>query len=75
MIDFTFTQEQNDFRKQVAEFVEAKFAPKVKEMEQNKTADKEVVEAIKEAKLTGIFIPKEYGGLGLGYVARQRSKM
>ena len=70
MIDFTFTQEQNDFRKQVAEFVEAKIAPKVKDMEKNKGADKEVVEAIKEAKLTGIFIPKEYGGLGLGYVAR-----
>ena len=43
MIDFTFTQEQEDFRKQVADFTASKIAPKAKEMEQNKTADKEVV--------------------------------
>ncbi len=36
MIDFTFTQEQEEFRKQVQDFVQSKVAPKVKEMEETK---------------------------------------
>lgn len=70
MIDFTFTQEQEEFREQVKAFTQSKIAPRVKDMEQNKGADKEIVDVLKESKLTGIFIPKVYGGLGLGYVAR-----
>ncbi|WP_022669656.1 acyl-CoA dehydrogenase family protein [Hippea alviniae] len=70
MIDFTFTEEQEIFRKKVAEFTEKKIKPKVREMEEKKVALPEVVEALKDEKLTGIFIPKEYNGLGLGYTER-----
>jgi len=70
MIDFTFTQEQEEFRKQIQDFVQSKVAPKVKEMEETKSVNADVLQALKDAKLMGITIPKEYGGLGLGYVAR-----
>jgi alkylation response protein AidB-like acyl-CoA dehydrogenase len=70
MIDFTFTPEQEDFRKTAAEFAALNITPKVKQMEQNRLVDKEIVETIKKAGLTGIFIPKEYSGLGLGYTER-----
>ncbi len=70
MVDFTFTEEQESFRRQMENFVKDKIAPKVKEMEETKSVNAEVLQALKDAKLMGITIPKEYGGLGLGYVAR-----
>ncbi len=70
MIDFTFTEEQEMFRKAACEFAETKVAPHVAEMEKEGEVSQEVVKALGEAEMMAITIPEEYGGLGLGYTAR-----
>lgn len=70
MIDFTFTEEQEMFRKAAREFTETKVAPKVAEMEETGKANPEVIKAMAEAEMMALTIPEEYGGLGLGYTAR-----
>jgi len=70
MIDFTFTEEQEMFRKAAREFAETKVAPQVGEMEKTGEVSQDVVNALGEAEMMAITIPEEYGGLGLGYTAR-----
>ncbi len=70
MIDFTFTEEQELFRKAAREFAETKIAPLVPEMENSWQAYEKPVKALAEAEMMAITIPEEYGGLGLGYTAR-----
>ena len=70
MLDFTFTEEQEMFRKAAREFAETKVAPKVPEMEKTGEVNPEVVKALGEAEMMALTIPEEYGGLGLGFVAR-----
>lgn len=70
MIDFTFTEEQEMFRKAAREFAEAKVAPYVDEMEKTGEVSEEVIRALGEAEMMALTIPEEYGGLGLGYTAR-----
>jgi alkylation response protein AidB-like acyl-CoA dehydrogenase len=70
MIDFTFTEEQEMFRKAAREFAETKLAPEVAGMEKSAEVSDVVVKAMAEAELMAITIPEEYGGLGLGYTER-----
>ncbi|HEY72088.1 MAG: acyl-CoA dehydrogenase [Chloroflexi bacterium] len=70
MIDFTFTEEQELFRQAAREFAETKIAPKVPDMEETAEVCDDVIEALGEAEMMALTIPEEYGGLGLGYVAR-----
>jgi alkylation response protein AidB-like acyl-CoA dehydrogenase len=70
MIDFTFTEEQEMFRKAAREFAETQIAPKVAEMEKTGEVSEDVVKALGAAEMMAITIPEEYGGLGLGYTAR-----
>lgn len=70
MIDFTFTEEQDMFRKAAREFAETMVAPRVAIMEDTGEVDQEVVKALGEAEMMALTIPEEFGGLGLGYTAR-----
>ena len=70
MIDFTFTEEQEMFRKAAREVAETKIAPHVAEMEKTGEVIDGVVKALAEAEMMAITIPEEYGGLGLGYSER-----
>ncbi|MCP4691293.1 MAG: acyl-CoA dehydrogenase [Desulfobacterales bacterium] len=70
MIDFSFTEEQEMFRKAAREFAETRVAPHVEEMEKTGEVSREVVKALGEAEMMALTIPEEYGGLGLGYTAR-----
>jgi len=70
MIDFTFTEEQEMFRKAAREVAENMIAPKVAEMEETGEVSDDVVKALAEAEMMAITIPEEYGGLGLGYTER-----
>jgi len=70
MVDFTFTEEQEMFRKAAREFAETVVAPKVDEMEETGQVSQEIVKALAEAELLGIIVPEEYGGLGLGHITR-----
>lgn len=70
MIDFTFTEEQEMFRKAAREFAETKVAPYLAEMEKEGEVVQEVVKSLSEAEMMALTIGEEYGGLGLGYTAR-----
>ena len=70
MIDFTFTEEQEMFRKAAREFAENRVAPFVPEMEKTCKVPPDLVKALAEAEMLAITIPEEYGGLGLGFMAR-----
>jgi alkylation response protein AidB-like acyl-CoA dehydrogenase len=70
MIDFTFTEEQEMFRKAAREFAETQIAPLVDEMEKTGEVSDTAVKALGEAEMMALTIPEEYGGLGLGYIAR-----
>jgi alkylation response protein AidB-like acyl-CoA dehydrogenase len=70
MIDFTFTEEQDMFRKAAREFAETQVAPRVAEMEETGEVSDAVVKAMAEAEMMALTIPEDYGGLGLGYTAR-----
>lgn len=70
MIDFTFTEEQEMFRKAAREFAETKVAPHVAEMEKEGEVSKAIVTALGESEMMALTIGEEYGGLGLGYTAR-----
>ena len=70
MIDFTFTEEQGMFRKAAREFAENRVAPFVPEMEKTGKVPAGLVKALAEAEMLAITVPEEYGGLGLGFVAR-----
>lgn len=70
MIDFTFTEEQDMFRKAAREFAETKVAPRIPEMEKTGKATDAAVKDLADAEMMSLTIPEEYGGLGLGYTAR-----
>ena len=70
MIDFTFTEEQELFRKAAREFAETKIAPLVPNMEENSTDWDPAIKALGDAEMMAINIPEQYGGLGLGYMER-----
>jgi alkylation response protein AidB-like acyl-CoA dehydrogenase len=70
MIDFTFSEEQNLFRKAAREFAETEIAPHVPKMEETGRNWEPVINALGKGEMMAITIPEAYGGLGLGYVAR-----
>ncbi len=70
MIDFTFTEEQEMFRKAAREFAENQVAPRVAEMEAAGKVSEAVVRALAEAEMMALTVPEPFGGLGLGYTAR-----
>ena len=70
MIDFTFSEEQEFFRKAAREFAETQIAPLVPEMDGNSEIWDPAIKALCDAEMMAITIPEEYGGLGLGYVER-----
>ena len=70
MIDFTFTEEQEMFRKAAREFAETQVAPRVAEMEASGKVSVAVVRALAEAEMMALTVPEPFGGLGLGYTTR-----
>ena len=70
MIDFTFTEEQEMFRKMARDFAENMVAPHVAKMEETGDVNDDVIRALAEAEMMAITIPEEYDGLGMGYTAR-----
>lgn len=67
---FQFTEEQEMLRKAVREFVEAEIAPHAAEWDEKEYCPVELFPKMGEMGITGIFVPEEYGGVGLGHVER-----
>ena len=67
-MDFEYTPEQIQLRREVREFAAAEIAPHVMEWDENQTFPLEVVKKLGQLGYMGAIFPEEYGGAGLGYV-------
>lgn len=57
-------------RKSVREFAEAEIMPRVASMDETGKAPVDLVQKMAELGFTGVLVPKEYGGLGMGMTER-----
>jgi alkylation response protein AidB-like acyl-CoA dehydrogenase len=67
-VDFEYTPEQIQLRREVREFAMAEIAPHVMEWDEAQTFPLEVIRKLGELGYMGAIFPEEYGGAGLGYV-------
>lgn len=65
-MDFEFTNRQKQIRLAAREFAEGELAPIGKECEAKGEFPKEIIKKAAQLGFIGVFIKKEYGGLGLG---------
>ncbi|MDE3197088.1 MAG: acyl-CoA dehydrogenase family protein, partial [Acidobacteriota bacterium] len=67
-MDFEYTPEQKQLRREVREFAAAEIAPHVMEWDEAQTFPLEVIKKLGRLGYMGSIFPEEYGGAGLGYV-------
>ncbi len=67
-MDFEYTPEQIQLRREVRDFAAAEIAPHVKDWDEAQTFPLEVVHKLGKLGYMGAIFPEEYGGAGLGYV-------
>jgi acyl-CoA dehydrogenase len=67
-LDFTFTEEQELFRKTIREFMAKNITPKKKELLQARVMTPELHKAFTSMGLYGLMLPEEYGGSNSDYV-------
>ncbi len=66
MIDFTLTEEQEEYRKLAREFAQSEIAPKAAHHDETGEFPMEIARKAWDTGLMNTHIPEEYGGLGLG---------
>lgn len=67
-MDFLFNEDQILLRDSVREFALKEIAPRVKEMDEKKEIQVDLLKKIAEMGYLGIIFPLEYGGAGLSYI-------
>ncbi len=67
-LDFNLTDEQEAIRRSVREFAEAEIRPHVAEWDEKQFFPKDLFPKMGQLGLTGVIVPEEFGGAGLGYV-------
>jgi acyl-CoA dehydrogenase len=67
-LEFTFTEEQELFRRTIRELMAKAVAPRKKELLEARICTPDVHKALAGAGLTGLLIPTEYGGSESDYV-------
>ena len=68
IVDFDYTPEQIQLRREVRDFAAAEIAPHVMEWDEAQTFPLEVIKKLGQLGYMGAIFPEEYGGAGLGYV-------
>ncbi|GAA5064978.1 acyl-CoA dehydrogenase family protein [Nocardia callitridis] len=68
-MDFTFDEQQRDFRSTLRAFVDKEIVPVANEYERSGRYPTEIVAKMKQMGLFGITTPEEYGGLDLDKVS------
>jgi alkylation response protein AidB-like acyl-CoA dehydrogenase len=68
-MDFSLTEEQQDFRDALRRFVDREIVPVASEWERTGRYPTEIVEHLRAMGLFGITTPEEYGGLALDMVS------
>jgi alkylation response protein AidB-like acyl-CoA dehydrogenase len=69
-MDFKFSEREEMLRKAVREFAENELPPRMEAMEDTGEFPVDLLKPMAELGITGVLTPQEYGGVGLGYVAR-----
>lgn len=67
-MEFELTADQHSLRDTVREFAETEIGPKAIEFDQQEEFPVEILDKLGERRLTGLTLPKEYGGRGEGLV-------
>ncbi len=67
-MDFEYTPEQLQLRREVRDFATTEIAPHVLEWDEAQTFPMQVVKKLGKLGYLGAIFPEEYGGAGLGYV-------
>src|ERR1700744_2952564 len=67
-VDFEYTPEQKQLRREVREFAAAEIAPHVMEWDEAQTFPLAVIRKLGQLGYLGSIFPEEYGGAGIGYV-------
>ncbi|MBU7013330.1 MAG: acyl-CoA dehydrogenase family protein [Theionarchaea archaeon] len=66
MNDVFFTEEENAFRKELREFIDAEIAPHARDIEENNRYPRDLIKKMGDAGYLAVFHPPEYGGSGKG---------
>ncbi len=66
MNDIFFTEEENAFRKELQEFIEAEITPHARDIENNNRYPRDLIKKMGDARYLAVFHPPEYGGSGKG---------
>jgi len=69
-MDFKFSEKEEMLRRAVREFAENEVPPKMDAMEETGEFPMELLKPMAQVGITGIITPTEYGGVGMGYLAR-----
>ena len=69
MINFELTEEHQQLRQTVREFVAGEVAPYIKEWDEKQHFEKSIFGKMGELGLLGVCIPEEYGGAGFDYIS------
>jgi len=64
-MDFEFTEEQNEFRRQIARFVDDRIVPVAEKFDESGEFPREIMLELGELGYLGIKYPEAYGGSGL----------
>ena len=67
-MDFDLTDEQQEFRKTIREFVEEVIAPRAEEMDRLEELPLDIVKQMGDMGLFGLPFPEEYGGQGADFL-------
>jgi len=68
MLDYTPTEEQEMFRKNLREYLQKKIVPRLPEMEEKQKIGPEIMKAMAEFELLGPCVEEKYGGPGMDMV-------
>ena len=69
MLSFELSDEHRNLRLAVRDFAESVIAPRAIELDEAETFSVEITKQMGEMGLFGIFVPEEYGGAALDYLA------
>lgn len=69
MLNFELPEEIEILRKSVRDFAENEIKPRAKELDEKEEFSVELTKKMGELGLFGIFVPQEYGGAGMSYLA------
>ncbi len=65
----SFDNDYKEIRDMAAKFADAELAPRAEEIDKKAELPKDVINMLAENGFMGIFVPEEYGGAGMDYMA------